>query len=112
MSTTIGEFLREKLGNMANWVTTELGELSSVDIKQYIADRTDTEIAYLISILGSNSTMIAHRDWSGLARQADLPVEMLEVFQQIRKRDDMHDKFWRYLDLFVEVISNTEEDGA
>lgn len=107
MSQTVGEFLREKLTNMACWITSELGE-TSVDIKQYLAERTDTEIAYLVGILGSNSTMITHRDWSGLARVAELPLELLELFQSIRKRDDMHDKFWRYLALFSEVISNTE----
>ena len=105
MSQTVGSFLREKLGNMGLWVHTEIGELG-VDIKQYVAERSDTEIAYLVGILESNSTMIAHRDWSGLARTTELPPELLEVFQSIRKREDMHDKFWRYLELFVEVISN------
>lgn len=103
---SVGEFLREKLTNMGTWITNELGETSSIDTKQFLAERTDTEIAYVVGILGSNSTMIAHRDWSGLARLADLPHELLETFQSIRKREDMHDKFWRYLQLFVEVISN------
>jgi len=108
MSQTVGAFLREKLTNMGVWMTTELGETLTVDIKQYIAERSDTEIAYVVGILGSNSTKITHRDWSGLARVGDIPVELLDVFQLIRKRDDMHDKFWRYLELFVQVISNTE----
>jgi hypothetical protein len=107
MSQTVGEFLREKLTNMGTWISSELGQTHSVDIKQYIAERTDTEIAYVVGVLGSNSTMITHRDWSGLARVADIPAELLDVFQLIRKREDMHDKFWRYLELFVEVISNS-----
>lgn len=105
MSQTVGEFLREKLTNMGTWVTTELGD-TPVDIKQYLADRTDTEIAYVVGILGSNSTMITHRDWSGLARVGDIPTELLDTFQLVRKREDMHDKFWAYLELFVHVISN------
>lgn len=107
MSQTVGQFLREKLTNMGMWVTSELGDQSSVDIKQYIAERSDTEIAYVVGILRSNSNMITHRDWSGLSRTADLPKELLDTFQAIRKREDMHDKFWRYLDLFVQVISNS-----
>lgn len=108
MSQTVGAFLREKLTNMGLWVASELGETSNMDIKQYLAERSDTEIAYVVGILGSNSTMITHRDWSGLARVGDIPAQMLELFQLVRKREDMHDKFWRYLALFAEVISNTE----
>jgi hypothetical protein len=106
MNQTVGEFLREKMSNMANWIASELGEQNTVDLEQYLAERNDTEIAYVVGILGSNSTMITHRDWSGLARLGDLPTQLLELFQSIKQREDMHDKFWRYLSLFVEVISN------
>lgn len=108
MSQTVGQFLREKMSNMASWIASELGDQNNVDLKQYLAERNDTEIAYVVGILGSNSTMIAHRDWSGLARLGDLPTQMLELFQSIKQREDMHDKFWRYLSLFVEVISNSD----
>lgn len=108
MSQTVGEFLRRKLTNMGIWITTELGPDECVDFEQYLAERTDTEIAYVVGILGSNSPMITHRDWSGLARMGDVPTELLEVFQSIRKRDDMHDKFWAYLELFAHVISNAD----
>tara|TARA_R100000951_G_scaffold107998_1_gene103876 strand:- start:1579 stop:1905 length:327 start_codon:yes stop_codon:yes gene_type:complete len=108
MNQTVGEFLREKMGNMANWIATELGDENPVDLNQYLAERTDTEIAYTVGILRSNSTMITHRDWSGLARLGDLPTQLLELFQSIKKREDMHDKFWRYLTLYVEVISNSD----
>jgi len=94
------------MSNMANWIASELGEQNTVDLEQYLAERNDTEIAYVVGILGSNSTMITHRDWSGLARLGDLPTQLLELFQSIKQREDMHDKFWRYLSLFVEVISN------
>jgi hypothetical protein len=108
MSQTVGEFLREKMGNMAGWIVNELGDQNNVDLKQYIAERTDTELAYLVGILRSNSNMITHRDWSGLARLGDMPTQLLEVFQSVKQREDMHDKFWRYLSLYVEVISNSE----
>jgi hypothetical protein len=78
-----------------------------VDLKQYVAERTDTEIAYIVGILSTNSTQIAKRDWDGLT--VDIPTELTSVFQRIRKREDMHDKFWRYLTLFVDVISNSRE---
>jgi hypothetical protein len=91
---------------MTTWIESELGT-QSVDLKQYVAERTDTEIAYIVGILSTNSTQIAKRDWDGLT--VDIPTELTSVFQRIRKREDMHDKFWRYLTLFVDVISNSRE---
>jgi hypothetical protein len=91
---------------MTTWIESELGT-QSVDLKQYVAERTDTEIAYIVGILSTNSTQIAKRDWDGLT--VDIPTELTSVFQRIHKREDMHDKFWRYLTLFVDVISNSRE---
>ena len=108
---TVGAFLKEKLTNMATWIEGELGT-SSVDLKQYVAERTETEIAYVVGNLCANSVQITHRDWSGLARLYDLPTDLLMIIDAVRKREDMHDKFWRYLDMFVNVISNTEENHA
>ena len=105
MSQTVSEFLREKLMNMATWVESELGK-QTVDLKQYVADRSETEIAYFVGILHSNSMMIAHKDWSGFSRVSEIPQEWIEVVDLIRKNEGMHDKFWRYLELFVAVISN------
>lgn len=106
---TVGAFLREKLTNMAGWIEEELGkENISVVLKQHIAERTETEIAYVVGILYANSPMITHKDWSGLARLGELPTPLLEVLDNVRKREDMHDKFWRYMELFVQVISNSE----
>ena len=103
--SSVGDFLREKMGNMSRWVKEELGN-TGMDVEHITAEWTDTEIAYIVGVLESNSTKIAHRDWSGLAKVSNLPDELLELFQMIRKREDMHDKFWRYMELFVEVISN------
>ena len=103
--TTVGQFIKEKMGNMAKWATTELKELD-VDLEHFVQERTETECAYLAGLLSTNSIMIPHKDWSGLSRIGEMPKELLAVFHLIRQREDMHDKFWRYLELFVSVISN------
>ena len=104
---TIGSFLKEKMTNMAVWIRTELGpEVTNVDMEQYVSERTETEIAYVVGLLSTNSNMITHKDWSGLARLQDLPPQLEALFHHIRQREDMHDKFWRYLELFAQVISN------
>lgn len=102
MAQSVGEFLKEKMGNMSRWVEGEL----HVDLKQYVAARTERECTYIAGLLSTNSDKITLRDWSGLASVGDLPQELQRVFLLIRQREDMHDKFWRYMDMFVQVISN------
>ena len=109
MSSTVGEFLREKMTNMGRWVNTELGTELDVDLEQYVARRTETELAMIANLLSTNSTIIIHTDWSGLSRLGDIPEELQTCFHCIRQRQDMHDKFWKYLQLFRDVISNPTE---
>ena len=113
----VGAFLKEKLGNMARWVVGEVGkENLPVDIEQLIKDRTAVEVTFLATVLDANSTKVAHRDWSGLVRMLEaesLPVDFVAVVQAVRVRADMHEKFWRYLELFRAVInSNGGLDGV
>lgn len=100
----VGEFLREKLGNMSRWVQSELGDKLSVDLEQYIADRTETELACLAGILSTNSTIVGSKDWDRLAGLGSIPEPLLRAFELLRGREDMHDKFWRYLELFIVAV--------
>lgn len=99
--------MREKLMNMVVWLETELGK-QSVDLEQYVARRTETEIACVAGILSTNSALVEARDWDGLVALGDCPRELRGLFLQVRERKDLHDKFWRYLELFVCVISNAQ----
>jgi len=103
---TVGQFIKEKMGNMARWATEALKDEHNVDLEHFVMERTETECAYLAGLLSTNSNMITHQDWSGLARIGEMPKQLLDIFHLIRQREDMHDKFWRYLDLFATVISN------
>lgn len=108
----VGEFLRIKLTNMARWIKGELGDQikTSVDYEQYIAERTETELAYVVGILSTNSSVIDQRNWDGLAAMSDCPKELISLFALVREREQMHDKFWRYLEMFVQVISNAKDE--
>ena len=49
------------------------------------------------------------RDWHALmCKSSQLPTWFQETLNDLRKTDAMHDKFWRYMDLFCDVISNEE----
>ena len=101
---TKGQFLLQKLRNMARWVEQEVGkENLPVDILAGIAGRSELEVAALAGKLESNSAQVAHRDWHGLAHL--LPQrELQEVVTAIKQRPGMHDKFWRYMELFIEIV--------
>ena len=108
---TVGAFIKEKLGNMACWVTEELGEENiSFDIRQSVADLHVLEATMLAEVLHTHSTKITHRDWSGLIRalsEEKLRIDLASVVHAVRAREKMHDKFWRYLELFRAVIQNS-----
>ena len=115
---TVGTFIKEKLGNMARWVASEVGaENIPVDIEQIVVDRSAVEVTFLAEVLNANSSVVSHRDWKGLVRlleAEDIPLDLTAVVQAVRGREDLHDKFWRYLELFRDVVqnSNTSIDGA
>lgn len=106
-SLTKGEFLQEKMHNMARWVTQEVGEVNlSVDIIAGFTGRSALEVTMLSGALAANKERVIHRDWNGLVQllaEHGAPPELQEVVILVKRRPEMHDKFWRYLDMFVEV---------
>ena len=108
MSGTKGTFLKEKMSNMARWVTQEVGaENLPVDIIAGIDGRSALEVTMLSGALGANKDVVTHRNWSGLVQLMEsdgrTPRELQEVVVAVQHRPDMHDKFWRYINLFIEV---------
>ena len=105
---TKGSFLLEKLNNMAKWVTLEVGkENLPVDIIAGINGRSALEVTALCSTLEANADLATHRNWSGLVqlmKANNAPIELQEVIVAVHQRPAMHDKFWRYIDLFVTVV--------
>ena len=102
-----GEFLKEKLGNMARWVAEEVGkENLPVDVIAGIAGRSELECCTLSGVLQANKDLATHQNWSGLVQLLSAegcPRELQEVVAIIQKRPAMHDKFWRYIGLFIEI---------
>lgn len=114
MSQSISEFLKEKLGNMARWIADEFkknGDEVSINLEQLVKDRSAVEVTFLAQTLNANSSKVTHRDWYGLISM--LEDESLSPFvaiaQQVRAREDMHDKFWRYLELFSKTVQISKE---
>ena len=117
MDLTVGAFLKDKLRNLALWVTESIGkENISMDLELFVNRRSEVEITFFADILNSNSAKVVHRDWTGLvgilSTDATIPKEVADVFiqilQMVRQTPSMHDKFWRYMELFKDTVnSNT-----
>ncbi len=109
MSTeqTKGEFLKEKMLNMARWVTQEVGaENLPVDIITGIDGRSALEVTMLAGALEANKSLITQRNWCALVQlmaEKNAPSEVQEVVVAVQRREAMHSKFWRYIELFADV---------
>lgn len=104
---TKGQFLKQKLVNMARWVTGVVGEENlPADMIAGITERTQLEATVFANTLHENSHQVTAKNWEALEDlAAKSSPEILEVVALIRKREEMHEKFWRYMDLFVDVAA-------
>jgi hypothetical protein len=87
-----GEFLKQKMGNMADWLGEEikLSPLEATLVCQELYDR--------------KREAIEARDWEEL--QKGVPSALRKVVERVHTEPEKHDKFWRYLSLFVATISS------
>ena len=101
MQQTVGAFLIEKATNMQKWLRVELAQDVHVNL-------TELSVTALAAKLTEHRQLVFNRDWAGLSRQADAAglVDLTEMLEAVRTRHDLHDKFWRYLELFVETMSS------
>ena len=114
MSLTIGDFLRHKMGNMARWVSDEVGkENLPVDVVQLVDGSRGVELVYFAELLAEHRGAVTHRDWRkllALIENEKAPVWVMTLAMAVRAREAMHDKFWRYLELFRDTVSSDETE--
>lgn len=110
--STVGAFLKQKLCNMAHWIEDTVGrENLPLDVVASVADRSEFECTLLAQAVADKPEVVLHSDWSGLVRlleENSCPAELSAIVQAVRTREAMHEKFWRYMALFRDTISNTE----
>ena len=111
MST--GSFLKEKMGNMALWLQMELKDRSSVHFKiglEELSKRLGTLSSFQATSLALKlldvQQAITDRDFDALFCAPDTPPDIAQLISEIQPHTDMHDKFWRYLSLFVSTVSD------
>ena len=101
---TVGAFLVIKMHNMHLWLHRE-------GIKNILLSRENSidevRATMLASKLAQFRDDVSNRNWKKLAEISELPTQLKLVLKEVEERSDLHDKFWRYLSLFVDTVSDT-----
>jgi hypothetical protein len=104
---SVGEFIKEKMHNMAVWVQEEIGSVMGIDYVAAVDARSELELTTLCVMLRSEKDIATRRDWDALVELASEEAALqplLQILVEVHQREQMHDKFWKYVQLFIDVI--------
>ena len=105
--STVGAFLKSKMHNMAVWVQAELGTDAKMDYVAAVDARLELELTTFAAMLHSNKHIETQRDWDALLALATNQIgfeSVVQLLNDVRAREHMHEKFWRYVKLFIDVM--------
>eukprot|EP00962_Isochrysis_galbana_P042516 scaffold15944_cov115-Isochrysis_galbana.AAC.7 len=104
MPQTVGQFVLEKMCNMAAWIECETGQAGLAARMQTLSPLQAMVISQYIK---SAESAIEGRDWAALQEQLaaeagtnPIAKDICAGLQVVRASAVMHDKFWRYMQLF------------
>ena len=104
MTQTIGAFLQEKMGNMITWLQGE----GVVDWERRPSVLEATTFAEILA--AQHIDAILARDFGRLSAETEHST-LKSVLSFVQGRESLHDKFWRYLELFSDTVSTDEQGG-
>ena len=104
--STVGDFIVEKVRNMHAWLGKECEGYDSTTYGMQMDLLTPTAATIMAEILLQHKAIVYHRDWFNLRRIPNLPHEFVAIADLVQPQQQLHDKFWRYLELFVESVSS------
>ena len=84
-----------------------------MDVVQLVDGSRGVELVYFAELLAEHRGAVTHRDWRkllALIENEKAPVWVMTLAMAVRARDAMHDKFWRYLELFRDTVSSDETE--
>ena len=100
-----GAFIKSKMHNMAVWLDAELH--LDVDYTPIVDNCSELELTTMCAMLHTKKDVFMKNDWSALkALAADEPAlaHFVSIIDQVRERQWMHEKFWKYVRLFIDVM--------
>ena len=104
----IGMFLQEKLRNFVTWILSEIpkAELPTGYSLNKLA--TQDQCVDFAEVVVDMREPVAAQDFDGLSKHPLATVSMSAVIKAVQARPAMHEKFWRYMDMCVEVIDQVK----
>lgn len=106
MQETRGEYLRNKSHNMRLWLEKSLPGETAVDS---LPIASEIQAMWLAECLLEVRDAVSRRDFGELREHEALTVEWRALLHVVEAHEEMHEKFWRYLTLFVEVAGYQRE---
>lgn len=94
-----GEFLQEKVMNLIRFVSEGTG----VWIEGIEKEVTPVRAILFCQEMHKHKVEVVHRNWVALHNIPDLPAYLQDAMVRVKQNPDLHDKFWRYMELFVEM---------
>ena len=95
----LGDFLQEKALNLRKWLREQLDE---PDLLGEMDHMLKNDFVTLGDECVKHRHAIVRRDFRELM-QAVQDTPLFEIAQKVRAAERLHDKFWRYMELFVNV---------
>jgi hypothetical protein len=109
MSTEhLGEFLHQKVCNMARWIESET---RCEGLCAQATSMNNLGAVLLANGINQEREIVHAKDWDALQTHlqnaSTLPIVplLIRACKEVQERPQMHTKFWRYLDMFCEVVS-------
>ena len=110
MESTVGGVLYEKMHNMSNWLQQETQQARFDDGKP-----RDVVAATLFAdhLAARHRASVERRDFAALLTDEKIPHDFAALATEyVVPRADLHDKFWRYMELFINVASSSDPLGG
>lgn len=100
--TTVADFLRTKVTNMSAWLMASGCTLARMP--DAMSDLALVTFAHMLTKIDLRA-----RDFRLLeADKENWPADVNNVLAFVEAHPELHDKFWRYLQLFSETVSSDE----
>lgn len=103
-TVTLGEFLREKALNMRRWLRDELKEPTLLSAMDHMVLPNYVELGELLC---KHKRVVKFQELHSLQREC-AGTPLFDVIRRVRDREDLHVKFWRYMDLFVTCLETAQ----
>ena len=100
----IGIFLQEKLKNFVKWVLSEIPKKELPTGYSLNKLATASQCVEFAEIVTEMRAPVTARDFDALSKHSQATETMVAVIRAVYLRPELHDKFWRYMDMCVDVL--------